>query len=90
MDFFDPERQTKRRVSKMPTYQESRQYIRAKIRWPITIRHADGLIDGQKIDLITMNHMLTDNGCRRMGIERRQFSYTAHIPERRSGKKRRS
>ena len=27
---------------------------------------------------------------RRLGIERRQFSYTMHIPERRSGKDRRS
>ena len=26
---------------------------------------------------------------RRLGIERRQFSYTQHIPERRSGKDRR-
>jgi hypothetical protein len=90
MDFFDPERQIKRRVSKISAHQESRQYTRAKIRRPIIIRHADGLIDGQTIDLITMNHMLPDNGCKRMGIERRQFSYTAHIPERRSGKKRRS
>jgi len=31
-----------------------------------------------------------DNGGERSGIERRQFSYTSHIPERRSGKDRRS
>jgi len=31
-----------------------------------------------------------DNGGRRLGIDRRQFSYTMHIPERRSGKERRS
>lgn len=31
-----------------------------------------------------------DNGGGRSGIERRQFSYTSHIPERRSGKDRRS
>jgi hypothetical protein len=74
----------------MPTHHESNQYTRAKIRQPITIRHANGLIDGQTIEFISMNHMLPDNGCRRMGIERRQFSYTTHIPERRSGKKRRS
>jgi len=37
-----------------------------------------------------MRHILPDNGGRRMGIEQRQFSYTAHIPERRSGKERRS
>lgn len=37
-----------------------------------------------------MDHTLTDNGGRRLGIERRQFSYDFHIPERRSGKDRRS
>ena len=74
----------------MSTHQGSSQYTRSKIRWPITIRHADGLIDRRPIDLIALNHMLPDNGCRRIGIERRQFSYTAHIPERRSGKTRRS
>jgi hypothetical protein len=36
----------------------------------------------------------SDNGVedpeeRRIGLERRQFSYSAHIPERRSGRKRR-
>ncbi len=31
-----------------------------------------------------------DNGGRRSGIDRRQFSYTAHIPERRCGEDRRS
>lgn len=31
-----------------------------------------------------------DNKGRRLGIERRQFSYDMHIPEHRSGKKRRS
>jgi hypothetical protein len=31
-----------------------------------------------------------DNGGRRLGIERRQFSYTCFIPERRTGKDRRS
>ena len=31
-----------------------------------------------------------DNGGRRLGSDRRQFSYTMHIPERRSGKERRS
>lgn len=30
-----------------------------------------------------------DNGGRRLGIDRRQFSYTAHIPERRKSKDRR-
>ena len=37
-----------------------------------------------------VNHILNDNGGRRSGIERRQFSYDFHIPERRSGKDRRS
>jgi len=31
-----------------------------------------------------------DNGGRRLGIERRQFSYSTHIPERRCGEDRRS
>jgi hypothetical protein len=33
---------------------------------------------------------LRDNGGRRSGIERRQYHYTSHIPERRSGEDRRS
>jgi hypothetical protein len=37
-----------------------------------------------------MKHELPDNGGRRSGIDRRQLTYTAHIPERRSGKERRS
>ena len=37
-----------------------------------------------------MKHVLPDNGGRRLGVDRRQFSYTQHIPERRSGKERRS
>jgi hypothetical protein len=37
-----------------------------------------------------MKQVLPDNGGRRSGIDRRQFSYTAHIPELRSGKERRS
>jgi hypothetical protein len=37
-----------------------------------------------------MTHILPDNGGRRLGIDRRQFSYYAHIPERRSVKDRRS
>ncbi len=31
-----------------------------------------------------------DNGGRRSGIDRRQFSYSGHIPERRTGRDRRS
>lgn len=37
-----------------------------------------------------MNRILPDNGGRRSGIERREFSYDQHIPERRSGEDRRS
>ena len=33
--------------------------------------------------------LLADNGGRRCGTDRRQFSYAIHIPERRSGKDRR-
>ena len=33
---------------------------------------------------------LIDNGGRRLGVDRRQFSYTNHIPDRRLGKDRRS
>jgi len=31
-----------------------------------------------------------DNGGRRSGIDRRQFSYSGHMPERRSGEERRN
>ena len=34
--------------------------------------------------------MLPDNGGRRLGSDRRQFSYNHHIPERRAGIDRRS
>jgi hypothetical protein len=38
-----------------------------------------------------MNNLgITDNGDRRFGMDRREFSYTAYLPERRSGKDRRS
>ena len=37
-----------------------------------------------------MIQVLPDNGGRRLGTDRREFSYTSHIPERRSGKERRS
>ena len=35
----------------MSTRQESRQYTRARIRWPITIRLPEGPIEGQTVDL---------------------------------------
>ena len=37
-----------------------------------------------------MKPTLHDNGGGRLRVDRRQFSYTLHIPERRSGKERRS
>jgi len=37
-----------------------------------------------------MQPTLIDNGGRRLGADRRQFSYLMHIPERRAGKERRS
>jgi hypothetical protein len=37
-----------------------------------------------------MGIFIKNNAERRLGIERRVFSYTLHIPERRSGKERRS
>ena len=37
-----------------------------------------------------MNNVgITDNGNRRFGIDRREFSYSAYLPERRSDKDRR-
>ena len=37
-----------------------------------------------------MNNVgIIDSGNRRFGIDRREFSYTAYLPERRSGKDRR-
>ncbi len=42
--------------------------------------------------MVTSNKsfLLADNGGGRSGIDRRQFSYNIHIPERRSTKERRS
>jgi hypothetical protein len=37
-----------------------------------------------------MGIFIKNNAERRSGIERRVFSYTLHVPERRSGKERRS
>lgn len=42
-------------------------------------------------EAIPMDKMiLNDNGGRRLGNDRRLYSYNGHIPERRSGKERRS
>ncbi len=37
-----------------------------------------------------MIQLMPDNGGRRSGADRREFNYTSHIPERRSGKERRN
>ena len=37
-----------------------------------------------------MASFIRDNGGTRLGLDRRQFSYDKHIPERRSGKDRRN
>ncbi|MBW1958981.1 MAG: hypothetical protein JRI63_10690 [Deltaproteobacteria bacterium] len=39
---------------------------------------------------MAMTVLLTDNGGRRIGVDRRQFSYTNHIPDRRRGHDRRT
>lgn len=49
------------------------------------------MIDGKVSELSDAQVLfnLRDNGGRRSGIERRRFSYSNHIPERRSGEERR-
>ena len=41
------------------------------------------------MNFLKNDEVIKDNGESRIGLERRQFSYTAHIPERRSGRDRR-
>ncbi len=41
------------------------------------------------MNITAMAVLLTDNGGRRLGVDRRQFSYTNHIPDRRRGHDRR-
>jgi hypothetical protein len=48
------------------------------------------IADPQKNIHESMTEYIRDNGGRRLGIDRRQFSYDEHIPERRSLKDRRS
>jgi len=43
-----------------------------------------------KLDISKITWKLRDNGGRRSGIDRRYFSYSDHIPERRHKKERRS
>ena len=42
------------------------------------------------MNVIAMAISLIDNGGRRLGVDRRQFSYTNHIPDRRLGEDRRT
>jgi len=41
-------------------------------------------------EISILKHVIIDNNGRRSGVERRQFSDNGHIPERRSGKEKRS
>jgi len=43
----------------------------------------------RKLEAMKSEQDEEENAERRIGIERRQFSYSAHIPERRTGQKRR-
>ena len=47
-------------------------------------------VTSDKIVEIESAKEIRDNGGRRLGIERRSYSYSLHIPERRDGKDRRS
>jgi len=42
------------------------------------------------MDFLKNDELIKDNGESRIGLERQQFSYTAYIPERRSGRDRRN
>ena len=42
------------------------------------------------MDISNISTQIDDNGGRRSGMERRNFSYSDHIPERRDGEDRRS
>ncbi len=52
------------------------------------VRHLEIVLKG--IDDFIMSQLAFDNGGRRSGIDRRQFSYAIHIPERRSEADRRN
>lgn len=57
----------------------------------ILLKYSEGLLFmTSSTDVSNMKNILSDNGGRRFRIERRQFSYNGHIPERRSGEDRRS
>ena len=44
----------------------------------------------EKTKVALANFCLRDNGGRRSDIDRRQFSYAGHVPERREGEERRT
>jgi hypothetical protein len=48
------------------------------------------LLNAGKMNEFNYKIKLRDNGGRRSGIERRQYSYTSHIPEGRNGEDRRN
>jgi hypothetical protein len=71
------------------------------VSWACDIDTACSLIDRQQqarlgksmraAEAVAAEKMiLNDNGGRRLGDDRRLFSYNGHIPERRSGKERRT
>lgn len=55
------------------------------------LEYSEGLLFlTSKPNVSSMKNILSDNEGRRVRIERRQFFYNGHIPERRSGEDRRS
>jgi hypothetical protein len=55
------------------------------------LKYSEGLLFmTSNTDISNTKTILSDNGGRRIGIERRQFFYNGYIPERRSGEDRRS
>jgi len=48
------------------------------------------VLEDLTMNITAMAIALIDNGGRRLGIDRRQFSYTNHIPDRRLGEDRRT
>jgi hypothetical protein len=67
---------------KKPEIKSSRKFPTLKVTLMVTLNN---IRYGRTAMALTVN----DNGGRRLGIERRQFSYLLHIPEQRSGKDRR-
>ncbi len=53
-----------------------------KLNWALAYKNSD--------EIEIMASFIRDNGGKRLGLDRRQFSYDKHIPECRSGKERRN